>query len=73
MEPWQASLNKALSQGGKEEQRDRTQVRARSTTTQSESQMRQRNNLFSKAPTSRKKHIREGKGNLKDLIAWLHP
>jgi hypothetical protein len=72
MKPWQASLNKAPSQGGKEEQRERTQVQARSTTTQSKSQMRQRNNLCSKAPTSRKKHIREGKGNLKDLITWLH-
>jgi len=41
MKPWQASLNKAPSKGGKEEERERererTQVRARSSKTQSES------------------------------------
>jgi hypothetical protein len=72
MKPWQASSNKAPSQGGKEEQRERTQVQARSTTTESESQMRQRNNLCSKAPHQSQEAYQGRKGKLKDLIMWLH-
>jgi hypothetical protein len=72
MKPWQASLNKAPSQGGKEEQRERTQVQARSTTTESESQLRQRNNLCSKAPHQSQEAYQGRKGKLKDLIMWLH-
>jgi hypothetical protein len=80
--PWQASLNKAPSQGGKEEQRERTQVRTRSTTTQSESQMKQRNKLCSKAPpvtrstsgkereTWRKIEIRGFRGKLSSLKSF---
>jgi hypothetical protein len=58
---------------GKEERRERTQVQARSTTTQSESQMGQRNNLCSFQRPHQSQEAHQGKGNLKkDLITWLH-
>jgi hypothetical protein len=72
MKPWQASLNKAPSQGGKEEQRERTQVRARSTTTQSKSNEAKEQFMFQSPHQSQEAHQgREGKLERSNYMASL--
>jgi hypothetical protein len=74
MKPWQASRNKAPSQGGKEERRERTQVQARSTRTQSESQMRQRNNLCSFQSPHQSQEAHQGrKGKPEERSNYMAP
>jgi hypothetical protein len=66
MKPWHALLNKTPSKRGKEEQRERTQVRTKSKKSQSGSQMGKGTNHVPKPPPIARSVSKKGReGNLK--------
>jgi hypothetical protein len=61
MKPWQAPLNKASSEGGKRKNKERGPKSEPHEQNPKRVTKGQRNKLFSRALTSHKKHIKEGK------------